>query len=581
MGLVTGLHAGRRVRNSISRRAILGQWAVLTVLLGAGAIVAHDGSDVLDGRTHTFSAPARRSTSPWLALAIVDDASGKHLAARFQVEVNGRPHIPTGLGPRGVRIEVAHHKKNQRVSLLYSRGEGTVIVPLPDGAESGTVMVSHGFEYMPALAEFSLHGRAEARVTVRLKRWIDLQAQGWHGADAHVHLDRLDTEADSDWLTILAADGLAASHFLTLKGGNLPGLWARQPAHGPAGQATAASGAWIRPGTEYRDRMQGHVSLLGPTRLIEPVSTGGLGEPSVKENYPPLHDVMQRARDLGGLVGVAHGNALGRHPTGLLDAVLGAADFIEIANTHRVDLDAWYLLLDSGIVLPPAAGTDLPNNPFRDPWQPLLGETRMYVRAPASAGFDGWKVAVSAGAVVVSSGPWLELDVAGVGPGGTVHLPPGGGEVRVTARMQSPRPPHTIEIVHNGRPLATGAAQKTQAEGIHQWRATQKVRVEHSGWFAARGYGVRKQALRQNAGISQREIAHTSAVRVLVGDSPILLPRSARRLSDELTRLRDTYRRKGTYGSDLDRDHVLRLFDEAITRMDEQLRRSPATPLQK
>lgn len=570
---------------SISRRAINRQWLLIAVCLSlyqclvtANAVSAHEGPD--STQTHTFSAPASHGTSPWLALAIVDDVSGKPLPARFQLQVDGDDYTPPGLGDRGVRVEVRHAKKRQRAAFLYSRGQGTVFVPLPGSAGSGTVTVSHGFEYQPILQDFRLHGRAEARVTVRLRRWIDLPSKGWYGADAHLHFDRLSAERDEDWLTVQAADGVAHGHFLTLKGGNLPGLWARQYAHGPAGVAQAAKGRWIRAGTEYRDRMQGHVSLLGPTQLISPVSTGGIGVPSVDENFPPLHDVMQHARDLGGLVGIAHGNALGRQPTGLLDAALGAADFVEIANTHRIDLDAWYLLLNCGIMLPPAAGTDLPNNPFRDPWQPLLGETRMYVQTDTPSDFEAWKSAVRAGAVVVSSGPWLELDVAGVGPGGTVRLPPEGGDLRVTALLQSPRTPHSVEIVRDGQALS-GRVRKAQEDGVHHWVLTQRLHVERSGWVAARGYGVRKQALRQHTGIRQREMAHTAAVRILVGDQPVFLEKSVRELSEELARLREIYRRQGTYARQQDLDHVLRLFDQAQESLEDQLSRSRAIPPQK
>jgi len=466
--------------------------------------------------------------------------------------LDGDDYTPVAVGPRGLRLEVRHKKKNQRAVALYTRGAGTVLVPLPKGARAGVITISHGFEYHPAHLSFAVDGRGETRLFVRLQRWIDLPARGWYGADAHLHFDRLRAVDNADWLTILAAYGLALGHFLTLKGGNLPGLGARQYAHGVDGVAGTAQSGWIRPGTEYRDRMQGHVSLLGPDAQIEPVSTGGMGAPAVLENFPPLHDVMLHARDLGGLAGIAHGNVLGRYPTGLLDAILGVADFVEIANTNRVELELWYLLMNCGIVLPPAAGTDLPNHPFRDPWQPLLGETRMYVHAAQPPDFSSWKAAVRSRAVVVSSGPWLDLKVAGTGPGGTVHLPVGGGEVRVYALLESPRLLHALEIVHDGRAVQ-GRAELRIENDVHRMRLTRKLRIEHSGWVAARGYGTNKQALRQQTGIRQREMAHTAAVRVLVGEEPIRSTDSARHVIAELRRLQKVYERLGTYARPEDR----------------------------
>ncbi len=549
----------KRTMSNIRRDGPSRRLAVALLLLAttSGAL-AHDA----DANTHEFTAPARDGGARWLSLSVVDDESGRQLAAGFQLEIDGSRFTPEAIGPRGLRLVVRHHKKDQRAVGMYVRGTGTAVVPLPDGATGGAILVSHGYEYLAARTPFVVEGQ-QTRLTIRLRRWIDLQARGWYGADAHLHFDRLDPEYDSDWLDILDADGLDHAYFLTLKGGNLPGMWAQQYAHGPEGEAVAEAGGWIRPGTEYRDRMQGHVTLLGPAELIEPVSTGGLGEPPVEENFPTLHDVMIQARSLGGLSGIAHGNVLGRQPTGLLDAVLGAADFIEIANTHRLELEAWYLLLNCGIVLPPAAGTDLPNNPYRDAWQPLLGETRMYVRSSEPPSFDSWKEAVRSGAVVVSSGPWLELEVSGTGPGGTVRLPKGGGEVRVTGLVQSPRAPHALEIVHDGRVIET-RTERRRERGIYQWRTSSLLRVERSGWVAARASGVEKQELRESTGIRQREAAHTAAVRVLVGDEPIHSEDSVRRVVARLQKLRKAYQRQGTYARPEDRNRALRLFDRAI-----------------
>jgi hypothetical protein len=88
------------------------------------------------------------------------------------------------------------------------------------------------------------------------------------------------------------------------------------------------------PGQEYRDTAQGHINFLGIDQVIEPYSTGGTGSPPVKENYPPLHDLLLQARQHHAMAGVAHGGILGKQSTSLADAVLGAVDFWEISNPH-------------------------------------------------------------------------------------------------------------------------------------------------------------------------------------------------------------------------------------------------------
>ena len=54
----------------------------------------------------------------------------------------------------------------------------------------------------------------------------------------------------------------------------------------------------IRSGEEYRDASQGHINLLGINKVIEPISTGGLGTPKVSETYPPFRDYRMDANDM-------------------------------------------------------------------------------------------------------------------------------------------------------------------------------------------------------------------------------------------------------------------------------------------
>lgn len=522
--------------------------------------------------THTFVPPETRRAGRWLSVQVVDDAGGEPLAARLHLELEGDAVAPTGLSSEGLRLEVRHIKRKQQFTAHYSRGTGSAtVVPLPAETRGGVLTVTRGHSWRPERIPFEA-SRRETRLTVRLRRWVDPAANGWFAADVHLHFSRPDAQHDEDWLAVLDADGVLHGHFLTLKGGNLAGPWARQYAFGAAGQAVGAQGHWIRSGSERRDPMQGHALLLGATEAIEPVSTGGLGAPAVEENFPPLHDSMKRARRLGGLAGVAHGNALGRAPTGLLDAVLGAADFFEIANTHRTELDDWYLLLNAGIVLPPVGGTDLPNHPFRDPWQPLLGETRTWVKAATAPDFDAWKMAVKRGATIVSSGPWIELEVDGAGPGQVVRLPAEGGTVRVVTRLRSPRKLESLHVVHDGD-VIRAPPQRTREEGIYHWSVAHQVDVTRSGWIAARGRGVEKRALRHEAGIRQRVMAHTAAVRVLVGDEPIGQEASIERLRKRLQSLRATYVKEGTYAQVQDRSRALALFDQALQILAERLAR--------
>jgi len=193
-------------------------------------------------------------TGTYLKLRVLDADSGRPLAARFSLTVDGTDYVPANLGRHGLRFVSIHQRRQQRFVATYSRGTGNVLIPLPPDTKSGKVTATKGFEFHPAATTFELDGSSET-VELRMARWINLQDAGWHATDEHLHYERTDPRHDGDWLTMLRADGLSHAHFLVLKGGNLPGIWAQQFAYGRAGEATDGK-RLIRPGEEYRDSTQ-------------------------------------------------------------------------------------------------------------------------------------------------------------------------------------------------------------------------------------------------------------------------------------------------------------------------------------
>ncbi|MDE0106080.1 MAG: CehA/McbA family metallohydrolase [Bryobacterales bacterium] len=492
--------------------------------------------------------------SPLLELSIVDAETGAPIAARFSVVVDGSPHEPRWVGPHGYRFVSVHVSKRQTEVALYARGTGPVIVPLTPQARRATVAVVKGLDYLPVTVEAPVTGES-IRVTARLQRWNRLREKGWRAADAHLHYDRLEPSGDRDWFAMMAGDDISHGQFMTLKGGMVPGVWAHQFALGDRGQATVA-GRTIVAGQEYRDRLQGHVLLFGLGEIIQPIMAGVPDDP---HNFPTLADVMRRARASGGMAGIAHGGNLGGNPTAIADVVLGTVEFMEIANWgwEFWPLENWYQLLSAGFILPVTAGTDLPNNPRREPWQPFLGGMRTYVRTRGTGGPLPWNASVRRGETFVTSGPVLEIEANGAGPGGTVCLPSQGGGVSVTATMRSPRALGRLEIVKDGT-VDTVADISRQRDGVWQIDLQAQVRFRRSGWIAVRGSGADGDLLGRSA------VAHSSAIRVIVGGKPIWSEAVAASLTAELQGLRDYYRRNGKYRTERDRREVWETFDRAI-----------------
>ncbi len=538
------------------------QILALLIMVDAQFLHAHEGHGAATYEVTPTDLNAKKGK--YLRLKLLDLESGRAIAARLTLTINGVDYIPPGLGRHGLRFTSIHQRRLQRLTATYARGTGEVLIPLPDDAKSGTVTAAKGFEFIPGTAAFDID-EASTAAELRLKRWIDLQAEGWHAADEHLHYERTDPKHDGDWLNMLDGDGLSHAHFMVLKGGNLPGIWAQQFAYGKAGEARDDK-RLIRPGEEYRDGAQGHINLLGIEEIISPISTGNMSKVSAPFNYPPLLDVFRRTHELGGIAGPAHGGSFGESSTAILDTVLGEVDFFEIANTHLYRTDIWYRLLNCGFIVPPVAGTDLPNFGFRDSWQPLLGEVRTYVRSGTGNNFNDWKQAIRRGEVFVTSGPLLRFDVNGEGPGGVVHLPPQGGELQITATLSSPRPLKGFELVSMGQPISA-LAKHSQNDRIYRLTIKKKLSITKSCWLATRGTGSPKVAVEEGLGIKQNVIAHSGVIQVLVGDQPIRSESDIGELRKQLALQKEYYRTNATYKEEAHRLRFVDLFEQAIKKL--------------
>ncbi len=234
-------------------------------------------------------------------------------------------------------------------------------------------------------------------------------------------------------------------------------------------------------------------------------------------------------------------------------------------------LDLWYRLMNCGFNLPPAAGTDLPNFPARHPWQPFLGSMRMYARTNGHSDFESWKRAVAAGQVYVTSGPVLSMNVNGVGPGGVVQLPASGAEVTITAEIATPIGLRSFELIRMGDAIG-GDVLKTTVGRVVLWRIHKRLQVRKSCWLAVRGEGLSidsiRTAMRQKESWFKSDaVAHSAAIRVIVGDQPIRSDEDANHLTVMLQRQQEYYATSGRYARGEQRLRVLDLFEQAITEL--------------
>ena len=415
-----------------------------------------------------------------------------------------------------------------------------------------------GISWVPASREFDLRAGQDTEATLTLRPLEAATAPAWISGDDHIHLTRA-AEDDSTFLRWLKAEDLSVGNFLQLQRqadaavqyGFGRGAEARKPGYS------------VRSGEEARSEFYGHVNLLGPERLIRPLSVGTMYA-NTPTAYPFPARLFAEGRSSGAAVGYAHFDGSMSHSMLPLDLALGGIDFIEVFQFGELKSDRWYELLNAGFRVTGIAGSDFPANLERfKPWPravPLLGPERTLVKteawkgdAPGRSAFDAWVEGVRRGAVVVSNGPLLDLVIEGRGPGAVVDLPASSRPVCGEVRAVSLRPLEALEVVANGRVVRSieGDGRRTEL------RLPFTLPTTGSLWVAARVRARRET----NEPLIQ---AHSNPVYLLRDRRPVH-DKAARRAVAERWRRDVAYYRSGelVFADPEQRRDLLSRIDEA------------------
>ena len=167
----------------------------------------------------------------------------------------------------------------------------------------------------------------------------------------------------------------------------------------------------------------------------------------------------------------------------------------------------WYRFLNCGFRLPVVGGTDKMSAEIP------LGAIRTYARLDPGApiSFEAWADAVRAGRTFVSSGPFVEVEVDGCGPGDVVQLGRGGGTVEVRALASAAQPViDGIELIHDG--VVVAAAPRAGPSG----RASRSASHREERLAGRPGHQSRADPLRLRHGMG----AHSSPVYLDVPGEP-------------------------------------------------------------
>ena len=433
---------------------------------------------------------------------LVKDESGAPLTARVSVaDSAGGFHAPPGS---------LYRRFNNRVWFYVS---GEVSFDLP--SDSYSILCSRGLEYEILDSKLEAAGK-EVNVTLVPKRWTDEAARGWYSGENHIHANY----GYGEWLQTPASivqlcdgeDLRVANLVVANSDGN--GVFDREFFLGRL-EPRSKPHALVWWNQEFRSTIWGHMTLFHLGQVVEPVYTGFPGTTNPWD-VPTNGEISRRTRMQGGVTSYTHptNNPLDFYDQpysakGLpVDAALGLVDVLDVMGyVYEPTVPFWHRLLNCGLRLPAAAGTDVFLNRINSfP----AGHGRAYVHVEGDFSYDAWVDGLKHGRTFVTNGPMLEFSVNGEGPGAVIRLDKP-GKVTVRGRFRSADPVTSFLLLRDGET----ATEADLPDGARSGEIETEIGIERSGWLALRASGPPcERSMMRPMG------AHTSPVYVEVAGRP-------------------------------------------------------------
>jgi hypothetical protein len=460
---------------------------------------------------------------------VLDAQSGKPLPCRIYIQrADGSWHFAKSASASGSAVEYRKQKdwNSASVEMHTTLSAHPFIASVPTGTY--TILVERGKEYFPESRSVKVES-GDVRVTIRLRRWINLEKEGWYSGDTHVH------RPINELTNLLLAEDLNVAFPLT--------SWVRD--------------AFVAPAKGGGDEQRVEVMAVDKTHVIYPRNTeyeifrvgqknhtlGAffvLGHQTLfQEGVPTVRPIARRARKEGALL------ELDKHnwPWSMMLVPVLGVDLFELANNHlwrtefgyrdygdaapeymRVERAAkdwtergwvdygfqnYYALLNCGFRLRPTAGTASGVHPVP------LGFGRVYVRLERGFSYDAWLRGLDEGRSFVTTGPMLFIEVNGKDSG---HAFKSGDTksrtYRITGLAKSAVPIQSIEIVVNGEVARTLAARNRERSGKgYESEIDEKLTLDQSSWIAVRCFEDRPD--------KRTRFAHTAPFHVEVFGKPL------------------------------------------------------------
>lgn len=448
----------------------------------------------------------------------------------------------------------------QKDQMFHNLGEFEL--QLPVGETELTIV--KGFELFPQNLSVDIVAGEVVQLNVELERLTDMGAKGWYSASTHVHSNyggNLHNTLENLMMMSRAEDQDLVLEQVANKDNRILDYHYFVP--GGGAHPISEPDQIVVVGQEYRPPFYGHVFMYGlKEHLISPFVTGYEGT-AIESLYPSNTDMFLKAKAQGAVVGYVHpfggetdpllGN-LGGGKGFMVDAALATTDALEWSDANRAGFFPLYAVWNNGLRITATGGEDSISSLHSSK---LLGSLRTYVyTGNQGLTMEAWFDSLKKGKAFVSSGPLLEMEIAGSIPGDTIDLPSTGGEVEIAGRLRSVTPMEEVLLVCNGREIERFDVRR----GAGNLDLSTTVVIDRSGWCHLRAEGNPEDRFPMDMAYTQ---AFTNPIWFQVGDMPISNPESASygiRWIDKLQELAEAW---PGWRSEAEQDHVFGQFEEA------------------
>jgi hypothetical protein len=401
-------------------------------------------------------------------------------------------HVNSDLGTW--HIDVGGDLRLGRATYAYI--DGTCQGWLPRG--DVYVDVARGYEYEPLRTRVRVEP-GQRELTLRLKRWRNMNATGWFSGDSHTHF--LSTQGS---LLEQQGEDLNVVNLLQSQWGSLF-TNTEDFTGGPAFAGDGRFVTWVS--QENRQPFFGHIVLWGLRQPIMPWCTDGPIEAELGAwQETTMSDWADRCHEQGGTVIIPHFPLPNGEPPVLI--ATGRADAVEMIAQRQIFHAEYYGYLNAGYPLPLVGGTDKMSADVP------VGLYRTYANlGDEEFSYEAWCGAVRSGRTFLSAGPLLGFEVEGHGVGDTLRIS-GPGTVSVTATAESLFPIGCLEIVRNGEVVAS----TDDPSSSRRLELRADLKIDEDSWIAARCGGPGYWDGPRHRDVWTRGIfAHTSPVYVTCG----------------------------------------------------------------